>query len=209
MFVDTDFCGVAWMKRAGENGFVKIGYARVSTGEQNTAAQLDALRAAGCDRIIEETVSTRAHLPLRDAMLAELVEGDQLIVWRIDRLARNTRDLLNLIADLEARGIHLASVTEPIDTQTASGRALFRINSVFAELEREVLSERTKAGMAARKRAGVHVGRPRALTPSQIDHAAELMKAAGASLRAVAASFNVSHSTLRNALDRRNKARTV
>lgn len=164
---------------------------------------MDALREAACDRIVEEKASTRAPLPLRDTMLADLGKGDHLIVWRLDRLARDTKDLLNIVADLEARGIHIASLTEQIDTKTPAGRALFGISSVFAQFEREVLSERTKAGMLAAKKAGRHIGRPQALTPRQIDHAAELIDNKGESLRSVAGSFSVSHSTLRNALVRR------
>lgn len=182
---------------------MKIGYARVSTDDQNTAAQLDELRAAGCDRIIEEKASSRRKLALRDAMLQELNAGDRLIVWRFDRLARSTVDLLNIVADLEARGVQIESLRDKVDTSTPHGRALFAISSVFAQLERDLISERTKAGMQAKKRAGVHVGRPRALTSQQVDLATRMLSEGGGSLRSVAAAFKVSHSTLLASIARR------
>ena len=165
------------MKRTCDNGFDcydfgmdeakergrKIGYVRVSDKDQSEALQVDALRAAGCNLIygdhgVSGKIRKRVGL---DDMLESLVSGDTLVVWKLDRLGRSTIHLLQLLSDLRDRGVDFQAITQGIDTTTAVGRMLYGQLAVFAEYERSLISERTKAGMAAAKARGVHVGRPR------------------------------------------------
>ncbi|MEW1819990.1 recombinase family protein [Arthrobacter sp. NPDC080031] len=137
-----------------------IGYARVSTVDQNADLQHAALKAAGCKRIFTDhgVSGTRANRPELDKMLDHLRDGDEVVVWKLDRLGRNTRNLLALIDDLEHRGVHFRSVTEGISTGTM-GRAMLTVMSAFAQLERDQLAERTRAGMAAAAEHGRKAGR--------------------------------------------------
>lgn len=139
---------------------MKIGYARVSTQDQTAALQLDALRAAGCERIFEETASgANADRPgLADA-LAFARPGDVLVIWRLDRLGRSLRDLIDLAADLREREVELCSLQEAIDTTTAGGKMLFHIMAALAEFERNLIQERTKAGLASARARGRKGGR--------------------------------------------------
>jgi DNA invertase Pin-like site-specific DNA recombinase len=138
-----------------------VGYARVSTPEQNGDLQHAALTAAGCDRIFtDQGVSgTRASRPELDKLLDHLRKGDEVVVWKLDRLGRNTRNLLALIDDLERRGVHFCSVTEGISTTGPMGKAMLTVMSAFAQLERDRLAERTRAGMAAAAELGRKAGR--------------------------------------------------
>lgn len=145
----------------GSVGMGSIGYARVSTVEQNADLQRAALSAAGCDRIFTDhgvsgTVSSRPEL---DKLLEHLRSGDEVVVWKLDRLGRNTRNLLALIDDLERRGVHFRSVTEGISTTGPMGRAMLTVMSAFAQLERDQLAERTRAGMAVAAEHGRKAGR--------------------------------------------------
>lgn len=141
----------------------KIGYTRVSTAEQNLAYQVTALKAAGCEIIFEdEGVSgATASRPALDQALAELRDGDTLIVWRLDRLGRSLKHLIELNDSLTARGIFFESLNEKIDTSTAMGKFVFHILGAVAELEREIIRERTLAGMAEAAKRGRYPGRPR------------------------------------------------
>ena len=141
----------------------KIGYARVSTAEQNLAYQVTALKAAGCDLIFkDEGVSGAvASRPALDQVLAELGDGDTLIVWRLDRLGRSLKHLIELNDDLTLRGVFFESLNEKIDTATAMGRFVFHILGAVAELERSIIRERTLAGMAEAAKEGRFPGRPR------------------------------------------------
>jgi len=145
---------------------MKIGYARVSTDDQSTALQLDALRAAGCERIFEDTASgANADRPgLADA-LAFARPGDVLVIWRLDRLGRSLRDLIDLAADLREREVGLSSLQEAIDTTTAGGKMLFHIMAALAEFERNLIQERTKAGLASARARGRKGGR-RGISPA-------------------------------------------
>jgi DNA invertase Pin-like site-specific DNA recombinase len=138
-----------------------IGYARVSTVDQNVDLQHAALKAAGCKRIFTDhgVSGTRASRPELDKMLDHLRDGDEVVVWKLDRLGRNTRNLLALIDDLEGRGVHFRSVTEGISTTGSMGKAMLTVMSAFAQLERDQLAERTKAGMAAAAANGRRAGR--------------------------------------------------
>lgn len=142
-------------------GLGSIGYARVSTLEQNADLQHAALWAAGCDRIFTDhgVSGTRASRPELDKLLDHLREGDEVVVWKLDRLGRNTRNLLSLIDDLEHRGVHFRSVTEGISTTDSMGRAMLTVMSAFAQLERDQLAERTRAGMIVAAEHGRKAGR--------------------------------------------------
>jgi Enterobacteriaceae phage serine recombinase len=143
---------------------VDIGYARVSTFEQNLTFQLDALRRAGCDIIREERASGRAgaERPVQEAVLRELRAGDTLTVWKLDRLGRSAIDLQALVTDLDKRGVKFRALTQAIDTSNSLGWFFFQLLAAFAELERAMIVERTKAGKQARIAQGLHPGGPRA-----------------------------------------------
>lgn len=176
------------------------GYARVSTKDQATTLQIDALRRAGVDEIHEETGSGVKVRPVLAALLARLVDGDVLAVWRLDRLGRSSRDVILTIDDLRQRGIVVRSLTEGLDTSTPTGRAFAGFLAVLAELERETLLERVRAGIASARADGRH-GRPRTWSPDQIRHAHVLI-AEGLSVRAVSRRVGLPRSTLVDALRR-------
>lgn len=137
---------------------MKVGYARVSTTDQSLDLQLTAL--GKCDRIYKEHESgAKSERPELQRCLASLQRGDLLIVWRLDRLGRSLRDLVAIAGELQNRGIEFQSLSEAIDTTTPSGRLVFHIFGALAEFERELIRERSKAGVAAAKARGVHIGR--------------------------------------------------
>jgi DNA invertase Pin-like site-specific DNA recombinase len=178
-----------------------VGYARVSTEDQTSALQLDALKAAGCERIFEDkgiSGAVRARPGLDDA-LAALQAGDVLVVWRLDRLARSLADLLAVVEGLRQRGCGFRSLTESIDTDSAGGTFIMQVFGALAEFERNLIAERTRAGLAAAKRRGARLGRRPALTDGQVDHARALI-AQGESPTLVARSLKVGRSTLYRAL---------
>lgn len=173
-----------------------IGYARVSTEDQNLAMQRDALEKAGASPIFEDKAS--GAVPRRTglmAALAELQAGDTLAIWRLDRLGRSLRHLIETAETIQAKGCHLISLTESINTTTAAGRVLFNLLGALAEFERETISERVTAGMASAKRHGKHMGRPSKFTRAQAD-AARTMLAAGQSQGDVTRALNISRATL-------------
>jgi DNA invertase Pin-like site-specific DNA recombinase len=141
---------------------MKVGYARVSTNDQNLGLQLDALRRACCDQIFrEEGVSgVAANRPALDAALAAPEPGDVLVVWKLDRLGRSLAHLISLVSKLGARDVAFISLSEAIDTNCASGRLLFHVMGALAEFERSLISERTRAGIAAARDRGARIGRP-------------------------------------------------
>ncbi len=145
-----------------------IGYARISTIDQNPALQIEALKRAGCadqNIFIDEGISgAKAKRPQLDKALKRLRHGDSLIVWRLDRLGRSMRHLIELTSMFEIKGIEFRSLSDSIDTSTAGGKLYFHMMGAFAEFERNLISERTKAGMAAAKARGVHIGRPKKQT---------------------------------------------
>lgn len=178
-----------------------IGYARVSTDDQNLSLQRDALNAAGCERIFEDqgvSGTTRVRLGL-DSALAALTNGDVLAVWKLDRLGRSLPHLIETIATLGERGIGFRSLSESIDTGSAGGRLVFHLMGALAEFERALIVERTTAGLKAAKRRGVQLGRRKSLTAAQVAHA-RLLLDGGERAGAVARSLNVSRSTLYRAL---------
>ena len=146
-----------------------LGYARVSTDQQDHALQLDALAKAGCDRVFTETASGIKTDRIELARLLEVSRaGDTLVVWRLDRLGRSLKHLIDLSEQLQQRGIGLRSLTEAIDTTTPTGRFLFSLLGALACMEREVLVERTRAGLAAAAARGRKGGRPAALDETKV-----------------------------------------
>ncbi len=181
---------------------MKIGYARVSTDDQNLDMQRDALQAEGCERVFEDTesgaTSNRRGLT---AALDACAAGDVLTVWKLDRLGRSLLDLVGLVETLKGRDVGLKVLTgagASIDTTKPEGRLFFAMFAAIAEFERELIRERTAAGMKAAKRPGVHVGRPLALTSDQLEIAVQLM--ADRSQREVAKALGVAVSTLRQSM---------
>ncbi|MEM8829752.1 MAG: recombinase family protein [Cyanobacteria bacterium P01_G01_bin.19] len=137
-----------------------LGYARVSTNDQNLDLQLDALRSHGCDKFFTDTVSgAKAKRPGLDEMLKEARPKDVIIIWKLDRLGRSLKHLVDLVAELNERNIGLRSLNDPIDTTTAQGRLVFNIFASLAEFEREIIRERTNAGLAAARARGRKGGR--------------------------------------------------
>src|SRR5262245_50902777 len=154
-----------------------IGYARVSTQDQNPALQLDALQNADCDKIFMEKASgAQRDRPELKAALDYIRPGDTLVVWKLDRLARSIRQRIDTIESLEARGIGFRSLTEAIDTTTPGGKLIFHIFGALAEFERSVIRERTKAGLASARARGKRGGRPPAWNATDITAAKALLR---------------------------------
>lgn len=176
---------------------MKYGYARTSTDDQTTALQMEALKQARCSHIFEDKGRSGATVsrPALARCLKTLRAGDTLIVWKLDRLGRSLHDLIAMLDDLRERGIGFQSLTEAIDTKTPTGRAMWQMIGVLAELERSLIIERTRAGMAAARRRGVKFGRKPKLTAAQIEHAKTLIEK-GESRQYVADLLNVSRVTL-------------
>jgi len=176
---------------------MKYGYARVSTEDQTVDLQVDALRLSGCDDVfVDHGVSGMARVrPELQRLLGAVGAGDSIVVWKMDRLTRSLRHLLEFSEMLVERGVDLVSLNDPIDTSTIHGKAFFRIMGVLAELERDMIVARTNAGIASAKARGVHCGRPRTLGWEQIAVARRLL-AEGRSQRQVARLFKVSDATL-------------
>ncbi|NKI76022.1 recombinase family protein [Dickeya sp. CFBP 2040] len=173
-----------------------IGYARVSTSDQNTELQKNALVSANCELIFEDHASGKnARRPGLKRALRKLKRGDTLIVWKLDRLGRSVRDLITMVSDLQGRGIHFRSLTDAIDTSTPAGRFFFHVMSALAEMERELIVERTRAGLAAARAAGRIGGRQRIMTPDAIVHARALLSN-GATRWQIANIIGVSEKTI-------------
>ncbi len=185
------------MKPEAEQGRL-IGYARVSTAEQSLSLQTDALTRAGVDADnmhVEKVSGVASKRTGLDAAMMDCRSGDTFVVWKLDRVARSLRDLLDKIEKLEARGVRFRSLTENIDTKTASGRLLVSVIGALAQFERDLIIERTKAGVTAAKARGVKFGRERSLTDAQVREALRLMKS-GRSVRSIAAQFGVTTMTI-------------
>lgn len=173
-----------------------IGYARVSTQDQNLDLQVEALTKAGCKKIFDDKISgSRAERPGLTKALEMLREDDTLVVWKLDRLGRSVKNLVNLVGELHKQGIQFKSLTDAIDTGTPSGRFFFHVMASLAEMERELTVERTRAGLEVARQLGRTGGRKRQMTDSKIESAKKLL-ANGIPPRDVAKNLGVSVPTL-------------
>ena len=173
-----------------------IGYARVSTQDQNLDLQSEALTKAGCEKIFNDKISgSRAERPGLTKALEMLREGDTLVVWKLDRLGRSVKNLVDLVGELHQQGIQFKSLTDAIDTGTPSGRFFFHVMASLAEMERELTVERTRAGLEVARQLGRKGGRRRQMTESKIESAKKLL-ANGVPPRDVAMNLGVSVPTL-------------
>jgi len=181
---------------------MKIGYARVSTDDQNLDLQLDALKAAGCVQVFTDHGISGGTFSRRglDEALRVLNAGDALVVWRLDRLGRSTQKLIELVESLGQNEIQFISITECIDTTSAGGTLLFHVMAALAQFERSLIGERTRAGMLAAKARGQHVGRRHSMTRAQCVRAHQLLSAH--STMFVARQFAIHPKTLLRSLRR-------
>jgi DNA invertase Pin-like site-specific DNA recombinase len=174
-----------------------IGYARISTTDQTLSLQQDALNNAGCGRIFTDTASgASTERPGLETALSHLRKGDVLVVWRLDRLGRSLPHLIETIKGLDERGIGFRSVTEHIDTTTSGGKLIFHIFGALAEFERDIIRERTQAGLEAARARGRTGGRRRSLTPKEAAMARRLAEDKSSPINEIARRFNVSRVTL-------------
>lgn len=174
-----------------------IGYARVSTRDQTVAAQLDALRKEDCARIFQETASgANRDRPQLAAALDYMREGDTLVVWKLDRLARSIKQLIETVEGLEKRGIGFRSLTETIDTTTSGGKLVFHVFAGLAEFERSLIRERTRAGLDAARARGKKGGRPPKLNADDLKAAKALLADPEINVEEIARRLGVSSATL-------------
>ena len=174
---------------------MKIGYCRVSTGEQNLDLQVDALEKAGCTEIHRDTGSGAHSNPGLIEAMSRLRAGDVLVTWRLDRISRRLRDMLEIAAELDRRQVHLESLMDQINTQSIQGKFFFHLMGSIAELERCTIIQRTQAGLEAARARGRVGGRPRLMTKGKIQSARKLLEA-GIPVRDVAKNLGVSLATL-------------
>lgn len=176
---------------------MKIGYARVSTAEQNLDLQRDALLASGCERVVTDKASGAvAARPGLEKVKEQLRSGDTLVVWRLDRLGRSLRDLITWMTYLEEHGVALLSLHEAIDTATTSGKLTFHLFGALAEFERNLIRERTQAGLIAARARGRNGGRPTALTKDKRDLAVRLYHENTMSIVTICSMLAISKPTL-------------
>lgn len=174
-----------------------IGYARVSTQDQNLDLQLDALDKAGCEKVFTDKVTgANATRPGLDEALSHLRHDDTLVVYKLDRLGRSIRHLIDTFQALEKRGIGFKSLQEAIDTTTPGGKLVFHIFCALAEFERDLIRERTQAGLSSARARGRKGGRPKALSKKQEQQAKVLLKDASVSIGEICKTLKISRSTL-------------
>ncbi|MDQ5852403.1 MAG: recombinase family protein [Chloroflexota bacterium] len=173
-----------------------VGYARVSTSDQNLDLQNDALQAAGCERLFTDTVSgARGERPGLTAALKECRSGDTLVVWKLDRLGRSLPHLVETVRDLSVRGVGFKSLQEQIDTTTSSGKLIFHIFASLAEFERDLIRERTNAGLIAARVRGRNGGRPRGVDQKKQQAALALKQDTQRSVREICEIVGISRNT--------------
>ena len=184
---------------------MKIGYARVSTDDQNLDLQLDALTRAGCKQVFTDHGVSGAIIQ-REGLsqaIAAVGRGDVLVVWRLDRLGRSLSFLIELIEKLRNEGAGFESLSDGINTASAGGKLVFHIMGALAEFERSLISERSKAGMQAARRRGKHLGRPHKLSREQINHAVQMIREGRETVSGMAGLLSVDRTTLYRALNRK------
>ncbi|MCX7089147.1 MAG: recombinase family protein [Methylococcales bacterium] len=179
---------------------MKIGYARVSTKEQSLSMQVDALKKAGCDQIHEEIASgAKTSRPVLEEIMRNLRDGDTLVIWKLDRLGRNLAHLIHLTTKLIEKKVGLISLNDPIDTSTAQGRMVFGIFASLSEFERELIRERTQAGLTSARARGRKGGRPKGMTQAAIEKATiaeALYKNGSIPVKKIAEQLGISKTTL-------------
>lgn len=176
-----------------------VGYARVSTEGQNLDLQLDALEAAGCTKVFRDVISgSRSDRPELEQALDYLRPGDNFVVWRLDRLGRSVKHLIEVVNDLQERGVGLTSLQEDIDTSSPSGKLVFHIFGALSEFERDLLRERTMAGLDAARRRGRVGGRKTVMTPNKLATARKLYEDPdnAMTMKEIAETVGISRSTL-------------
>lgn len=187
---------------------MKIGYARVSTKEQSLSMQVEALKEAGCIKIHEEIASgSKTARPVLDNLILNIREDDTLVIWKLDRLGRNLAHLINITTKLIEKKVGLISLNDPIDTSTAQGRMVFGIFASLAEFERELIRERTQAGLKSARARGRKGGRPKGMSQAAIEKAAvaeALYKEGSISVNKIAEQLGISKTTLYCYLRKRN-----
>ena len=187
---------------------MKIGYARVSTREQNLDSQIDALKKAGCSTIYQEVASgARSDRAVLDKLIQDLRTNDVLVVWKLDRLGRSLNHLVSLVNQLLSKKIGIVSINDPIDTTTAQGKFVFNIFASLAEFERDLIRMRTRAGLDAASARGRVGGRPKGLSKAAHEKAyaaVTLYKEGELSTRKIASQLNISRATLYSYLRHRN-----
>jgi len=180
---------------------MSFGYARVSTTQQDEALQQDALEAAGVNRIyVDHASGATASRPALDELLGQLRAGDTIVVWRLDRLGRSLRHLIDLVAELEQRGVGLRSITEAIDTSTPGGKLVFHVFGALAEFERALIVERTHAGLAAARARGRVGGRPTVWTEAKLLTARAMHESGEHDVATIARVLGVSRASVYRAL---------
>jgi DNA invertase Pin-like site-specific DNA recombinase len=185
---------------------MKIGYARVSSDDQSLALQLDALKKAGCKKILEDKRSgVSADRPGLNELLSTIRQGDVVVVWRLDRLGRSLQDLLKLAAIFKEAGVGLTSLQENIDTTSSGGKLVFHFFGAMAEFEANLIKERTAAGLAAAKERGRIGGRPKLLDAKQIKALLKLHKNGEHSVTEICKMMNISRPTFYNYLEAAEK----
>lgn len=185
---------------------MKIGYARVSTADQKLSLQEDALKKDGCELIYNDIISgAKTARPGLDEALAYAREGDTLVVWKLDRLGRSVQHLIQTIKDLQERGISFKSLQENIDTTTSGGKLIFHIFSALAEFERDLIRERTSAGLAAARARGRSGGRPPKLSMAQIKKMIARYKERQLTVKEICKLFNINKVTFYNYLNKHTK----
>lgn len=190
--------GMEYSDRAG----LQVGYARVSTLEQNEDLQTDALKKAGCERIFTDHASgAKASRPQLDRMLDMLRHGDTVVVWKLDRLGRSVQNLVDLMDRFQKMGVEFRSLTENMDTSTSGGVLIFNIFSALAQFERDLIRERTMAGLKAARARGRKGGRPSKLSDKDIAMVRQLYDSRTVTVKEIAARFDVSRSTVYKALE--------
>ena len=183
--------------------FMIIGYARVSTQDQNAEHQVDALEKSGCEQVFQEKFTGKLReRPELSQCLRTLRKDDVLVVWKLDRLARSLKDLVEIVQDLHDREIGFKSLTESIDTTSSGGRLVFHIFGALAEFEHDLIRERTKAGLQAARARGRKGGRKPAMSETDIKKAAAMLSDRNITKKEVAEHFRVARTTLNASLQR-------
>lgn len=182
-----------------------IGYARVSTDDQNLNLQHDALKNAGCEKIFDDQITgSKIQRPGLDALLEFARTGDVIVVWRLDRLSRSLKDLIEMVSLLDSKKVGLKSLQESIDTSSSSGKLIFHIFGALAEFERNLIRERTHAGLQAARARGRTGGRPLKLSKTQQNLAIQLYRAKSHSINQICELIGVSKPTLYKYINKEN-----